>query len=118
MKNGIVDGTAHQNALDAFEAYSFNALGAVTTDDTIKSLYAAYTKRMRDEVGQKFQCVLYNHAADYEGVVNVKNKATEEEPALVYWVTGAPQGAQLIGLTLTRYMTANIRWKLITLRRS
>jgi hypothetical protein len=90
--NGIVDGTAHQNALDAFEAYSFNALGAVTTDDTIKSLYAAYTKRMRDEVGQKFQCVLYNHAADYEGVVNVKNKATEEEPALVYWVTGAIAG--------------------------
>lgn len=90
--NGTVDGTAHQSFLDKIEAYSYNALGVVTTEDTLKSLYVNFTKRLRDEVGQKFQAVIYNKAADYEGVVNVKNKVTENEAALVYWVTGVIAG--------------------------
>lgn len=93
--NGVVDGTAHQTALDKFEAYSFNALGVVTTDEVTKGLYINYNKRLRDEVGQKFQAVIYNKAADYEGVVNVKNKATEDEAALVYWVTGIIAGCEV-----------------------
>lgn len=47
---------------------------------------------MREDVGAKFQCVLYNKAADYEGVINVKNRVLDEgasEASLVYWVTGA-----------------------------
>lgn len=90
--NGTVNGTAHQSFLDKIEAYSYNALGVVTTEDTLKSLYANFTKRLRDEVGQKFQAVVYQKAADYEGVVNVKNKTTEDEAALVYWVTGVIAG--------------------------
>lgn len=93
--NGVVDGTAHQTALDKFEVYSFNALGVVTTDEVTKGLYINYNKRLRDEVGQKFQAVIYNKAADYEGVVNVKNKATEDEAALVYWVTGIIAGCEV-----------------------
>lgn len=93
--NGTVDGTAHQNFLDKIEAYSYNALGAVTTDDTTKGLYVNFAKRLRDEVGQKFQAVLYNKASDYEGVVNVKNRATESEAALVYWVTGIIAGCEV-----------------------
>ena len=67
-------------------------MGVVTTDETTKSLYAAFVKRMREDVGAKFQCVLYGKAADYEGVINVKNRVTDEganEASLVYWVTGA-----------------------------
>lgn len=93
--NGIVNGTAHQTALNKFEAYSFNALGLVSVDDVIKGLYTNYGKRLRDEVGQKFQVVVYNKAADYEGIVNVKNKATENEAALVYWVTGIIAGCEV-----------------------
>lgn len=93
--NGTVDGTAHQNFLDKIEAYSYNALGVVTTDDTTKGLYVNFAKRLRDEVGQKFQAVLYNKASDYEGVVNVKNRATESEAALVYWVTGIIAGCEV-----------------------
>ena len=93
--NGTVDGTAHQNFLDKIEAYSYNALGVVTTDDTTKGLYVNFVKRLRDEVGQKFQAVLYNKASDYEGVVNVKNRATESEAALVYWVTGIIAGCEV-----------------------
>ena len=86
-------GTIYQNALDKFEAYSFNALGCTSTNETIKALFVAYTKRMRDEVGSKFQCVLYNYAADYEGIVNVKNAVTDSETGdLVYWVTGVIAG--------------------------
>jgi hypothetical protein len=94
-ENGTVDGAAHQDYLDKIESYSFNAMGVVATEDTIKTLYANFCKRLRDQVGAKFQLVLYNKAADYEGVINVKNKATDSgasEASLVYWVTGAVAG--------------------------
>lgn len=96
--NGTVDGSAHQEYLDLIESYTYNTMGAVITDDTIKRLYAAFIKRMRDELGIKFQCVLYNMAADYMGVISVKNKITDEgwsEASLVYWVTGAECGCEV-----------------------
>lgn len=88
--NGTVNGLAHQTFLDKAESYYFNILGCVSTEDEIKSLYVAYTKRIRDEVGAKFQLVVHNKEADYEGVINVINDV-EESPvsSLVYWVTGA-----------------------------
>ena len=102
--NATVTGTQHQAALDAFESKSFNALGCVSTTDAIKGLYTAFTARLRDEVGKKFQCVVYNKAADYEGVVNVMNKCVDgfymddstpvypNEAAAVYFVTGIIAG--------------------------
>lgn len=93
--NGTVDGTAHQAFLDKIEGYTYNTLGVVTTDDTTKKLYASFNKRLRDEMGIKFQLVVYNLAADYMGVISVKNKTTDEgwsEASLVYWVTGAEAG--------------------------
>lgn len=89
--NGTVDGAAHQAYLDKIEPYTYNTMGVVTTDESIIGLYAAFVKRLRDEVGVKFQMVLYHKAADYMGVINVKNKVTDDgwnEAALVYWVTG------------------------------
>lgn len=93
--NGTVDGSAYQNYLDKIEAYTYNAMGAVVTDTATKSLFASFVKRMREEMGVKFQLVLYNHAADYYGVVNVKNRVTDEgwsEASLVYWTTGVQAG--------------------------
>ena len=90
--NGTVDGNTHQKFINLIESYSFNTLGAAVADETTKKLYTAFTKRMRDDVGLKFQTVLYNCKADYEGVINVKNKVTDSganEASLVYWVTGA-----------------------------
>lgn len=96
-ENGTVDGTAHQTYLDKIEAYSYNTMGVVVTDDTTKNLYAAFVKRMRDQVGAKFQCVLHNKGADYEGVINVKNDAVDSASVadLVYWVTGAEAGCAI-----------------------
>lgn len=89
--NGTIDGASHQTFLDKIESYSYNALGVVTTDEALKSLYMNFNKRLRDDMGLKFQTVIYKKAADYEGVVNVKNKVTDSswtEASLVYWVTG------------------------------
>ena len=101
--NGSVDGSSHQAYLNKIEAYSFNAMGVVATEDSIKGLYEAFTKRMRDEMGVKFQAVLYNKAADYEGVVNVKNNVTgAAEASLVYWVTGIIAGCEVNASNLNK----------------
>lgn len=96
--NGTVDGTAHQAYLDKVESYTYNTMGVVVTDDITKKLYVAFNKRLRDELGIKFQLVIYNYAADYLGVINVKNKTTDtdwSEASLVYWVTGAECGCEV-----------------------
>lgn len=87
---GTINGEAHQAALDKLEAYSFNVLGLLSDTEEIKQLYVQYTKRLRDVIGQKFQTVLFDYTADYEGVVNVKNDVN-----LVYWVTGAIAGCEV-----------------------
>lgn len=95
-ENGEVDGASYQTYLDKIEAYTFNTMGVEVTDDTTKSLFAAFVKRLREEMGVKFQLVLYDYAkADHMGVISVNNKVLDEgwkETALVYWVTGACAG--------------------------
>ena len=95
-ENGEVNGAAYQNYLDKIEAYSFHTMGVAVKDDTTKSLFTAFVKRLRDEMGVKFQLVLYDYVkADYLGVISVNNKVLEEgwdETSLVYWVTGACAG--------------------------
>ncbi len=99
--NGIVTGLSHQIFLDKSEKYRFNSLGYVGDDEVTKKLYVAHTKRMRDEVGVKFQTVVYNYEADYEGIINVVNKVEEENKAsLVYFVTGV-SGSCAINKSLT-----------------
>lgn len=97
--NGEVSGKDHQDYLDKAESFAFNTMGAAVTDDTTKSLYAAYNKRLRDEMGVKFQLVLYDYAkADFMGVISVNNKVLDEgcsEASLVYWVTGAECGCEV-----------------------
>lgn len=103
--NGETTNTAYQTYLDKIESYRYNIMGVVTTDDTVKSLCAAFNKRLRDEVGIKFQLVVYNYTkADYMGVISVKNKCLDgayydedhmiypDEAAAVYWTTGVEAG--------------------------
>ncbi|MCI8609998.1 MAG: phage tail protein [Firmicutes bacterium] len=93
--NGTVDGSAYQEYLDLAESYSFNTMGIVTTDEDIKNLCVNYVKRMRQQVGVKFQLVAYGCHGDFEGVINVKNKALDNDwspAAAVYWVSGVSAG--------------------------
>lgn len=90
--NGAVNAENHQNYLKKIESYGFNIMGAVTKDEPIKKLYAAFTKRMRDEVGQKFQTVLFNFKGDSKGIINVKNPTLEDGPEAVFYTTGLQAG--------------------------
>lgn len=87
--NGTSDATSYQKALDVFEGYRFNVL--VSPDDSVNELYVAFTKRMRDAVGKKFQTVVVNTAADNEGVVNL----LESQKDARYWVAGALAGCAI-----------------------
>lgn len=93
--DGTVQDAAYQVFLDKIESYSFNTLGCASTNETIKALFAAFTKRLRDEMGIKFQTVLHRYIKpDFEGVVSIENGLVDaqDDPALVYWATGAQAG--------------------------
>lgn len=92
--NGTVEDAAYQTYLDKMEAYNFNAMGCPSNKSTIAELFAAFCKRMRDDVGKKFQVVCFRNLADYEGVVSVKNTIVgqTDDPALIPWATGAVAG--------------------------
>lgn len=88
----------HQKYLDKAESFSYNILGVITDDNAIKQLYSNFTKRMRDEVGVKFQLVVHDYSADYEGVINVKNAIVDDEysiSSLVYYVVGLQASCEI-----------------------
>ena len=104
-----ITGEHHQDFLDKAEAYAFNTLCCPASDATIVKLYAAYTQRMRDEVGAKFQLVAWKPATvDYEGVIGVWNEVTHptisnvDTQALVYWTAGAHAGVA-VNKSLTNF---------------
>lgn len=86
-------GASYQAALDKLESYNFNVLVCPSKESDIISLFVAYTKRLRDQVGVKFQTVAYRTAADYEGIISLENDVEgDNEVALVYWLAGAEAG--------------------------
>lgn len=97
--DGEVSTADYQDYLDKIESHSFNVMGALVSDDAAKGLFASFTKRMRDEMGIKFQLVLHDYAkADCCGVISVKNGVKDEnkpKESLVYWVTGAAAGCEI-----------------------
>lgn len=98
-ENGSVDGTAYQAYLDKIEAYTYNTMGVVVTDDVTKGMFDSFVKRLRNEMGIKFQLVLYDYAkSDFHGTISVKNRILDDgfsEAGLVYWVTGISAGCAI-----------------------
>ena len=86
--NGTSATSEQQKFLDAVQQYQFNVLACTVTDSSTQALYVAFTKRMRDEMGVKFQLVLHGYSGDmdHEGIILVKNNSGSE---LVPWVAGA-----------------------------
>jgi hypothetical protein len=98
--DGAVVNQDHTDYLAALELYEFNTLGYSGTDATLKSVYAAYVKRLRDAEGRKIQGVLSNYpTADYEGIISVKNGVILADGTsltadqAVAWVAGASAAA-------------------------
>lgn len=88
-----VPGSAYQNALNAFESQTFDVLACTADDAETVALYTAYTKRLNDDLGIKFQCVCkaQETGADSEYIIEVQNTCADDDRAnaLVYWVAGA-----------------------------
>ncbi len=96
--NATVTGADYQAFLDACENVRFNTLAAATTNSEVNSLIAAYTKRMREDRGIKFQSVLYKCPYDDIGVINVDTPAAgsgNAEASLVWFVAGATAGCNV-----------------------
>lgn len=83
-----------QGFIDKLEQYSFNSLGVVSDTSAVNSLLSAYTKRMRDNVGKKFQTVVINDTNNYdnEGVIVMKIPG---EYDILGWVLGATCGCAI-----------------------
>jgi hypothetical protein len=96
--NITITGTQHTAFLAAAESYSFNTMICPTTDAPTIALYTAYVKRRRDDNGVKFQVVVYQTAADYEGVISVENTVSDggaNAYSLVFWVGGMAAGVAI-----------------------
>ena len=92
----VVNGD-YQAYLELIEGYSFNGMGCPSNDSSVIGLFTAFTKRLRDEQGVKFQCVVYSpdNNSDYEGVVDITNTVTDDGAdawSTVYWATGVIAG--------------------------
>lgn len=92
-KDGTVTGTEIQNFLSGLESYSFNA---VTTCGYSENLLVEWTKRMRDEVGVKFQCVVYDVTKpNYEGCIIVPGGSDSNFKNALPWICGAEAGCEV-----------------------
>lgn len=106
--NGALDITGYQSAMEAFEGESFNCIAFPTGDSTeLNSLVISWVNRMRDEVGVKFQAVLFKgDNPDNKGIINVVSEIEGDtegtDPRLVYWVTGAQAGCA-VNASLTNF---------------
>lgn len=109
--DGAVTNADHTAFLAALELLDFNTVGLTVDDATLKPLYTAFVRRLREDEGKKVQAVVTNYpAADYEGVISVKNGVvlsdgtTLTEAQAVAWVAGATAGATVSqALTYSAY---------------
>lgn len=112
--DGAVTNQHHTDALAAIELLDFHTVALVSDDASLKSMYTAFIRRMRENEGLKVQAVLANYpAADYEGVISVKNGVKLADGSVLNaqqataWVAAATAGATMSrSLTYSAYEEA------------
>ena len=83
----------HTDFLNKLGSYQVNVVGCVyekAGNTELAPIYAAWVKNQRDIYGNCIQGVLYNMAADHEGIINV-----DDSIALVPWIMGKEAGCAL-----------------------
>lgn len=100
--------------LTAIEPYRFDILAYDGSDTTVIDAYAAFVKRMNENIGKKCQLVIGNYPGqNTEYVISARNGVvlsdgtalTDKEA--VWWLAGAEAGAQYYqSLTYAQYPTA------------
>lgn len=105
-----ITGEIFSTFLSKLEQYSFNVLGCPSADTTIQALFDNYTKRLRDDMGVKFQMIRPKSATaiDYEGVIQIANAIVATSPTgyeLVFYTTGAQANCPVSGSLLNSTYT-------------
>ncbi len=94
--SGFVEGEDIPKFLNKLDSYTFNAVTMLHNNEDYERLLVEYTRRMRDEVGKKFQCVTGIYSGDYEGNVCVKAKLDGEDSYhILAWTAGAVGGCEV-----------------------
>ncbi|MEC0234460.1 phage tail sheath family protein [Paenibacillus kribbensis] len=100
--DGTVINSDHTDYLGTIEVQNFNTIAFTFADATLKSVYVAFAKRMRDAEGKYIQVVLSEYPnADTEGVISVKNGVVLADGTTITaaqacaWVAGATAGANV-----------------------
>lgn len=112
--DGSVTNQDHVDFLAAAQLLDFQTIALTTDDVSLKSLYTAFVKRLREDEGKKVQAVIPEYpAADDEGVISVKNGVILSDGTILTaaqacaWTAGATAGAQVNeSLTYTAYEDA------------
>lgn len=100
--NGTVTNQDHIDYLTQIELQDFNTIALVSGDASLKAVYAAFARRLREEEGRKIQVVIANYpSADHEGVISVKNGVKLQDGTVIdaqkvtVWVAAATAGAAI-----------------------
>lgn len=100
--NGEIKASNWVEILNKLEPQNFHILGWPTTDETLQQMAINFTRKMRDEMGVKFQTVMPKtvEPANYEGVIQIENSVKnkdvkDQDSALVYWVAGQEAGCKV-----------------------
>ncbi len=100
--DGSVTNQDYSDFLSALEVHDFNTVALVSNESSLKAVYSAFVKRLREEEGRKVQAVLADYAiADHEGIISVKNGVVLSDGTqldavkAVAWVAGATAGAEM-----------------------
>ncbi|RJE84277.1 phage tail sheath protein [Paenibacillus sp. 1011MAR3C5] len=86
--------------LDAIETQQFHAMALPSTDAELKALFVSFINNLRDNEGRKVVLAVENYpAANYEGIISVKNGVvladgrTVNAAQATAWVAGASAAA-------------------------
>ncbi|GGG81808.1 phage tail sheath family protein [Paenibacillus radicis (ex Gao et al. 2016)] len=112
--NGTVTNQQYADYLTAIELHDFNTIALPVADDSLKAVFTAFVRRLREDEGRKIQAVLANYpSANHEGIISVKNGVKLAEGTIVpaekatVWVAAATAGAALNeSLTYAAYENA------------
>lgn len=97
----VVETTAYTDYWAKMKTETWNTMGLLSEDATVKTSFCEYIKDLRENEGVKVQGCVYDKATyDYEGIISSKQGYRTEaeeisEVNFVAWVTGATAGAEI-----------------------
>lgn len=101
--DGTIPATSFSDFLTAMELQNWNVIVLGSDDNTLKSTYADFVKRLSNNEGKKVQAVLCNYpSADNECVISVYPQVITDNTGHVFtaeemacWVAGCSAGANV-----------------------